>query len=215
MKPRNYGNENTSAGAAWVDRFLVPRLRSRFVGNKRISCLQIAPDDDTEAQRLRELGHSCATTHSNELPALPFLDSSHDFIFTGRFTVLARERDARIAFAKELHRVLRPGGSLLLVLGNRRCVIDLTKNGALIHGPGSKCTLSFGESHEILVQKAEFNSLTPLNVSSHFGWNSIPVFARWMGGVLDAYWRFLATPERRWIYTSPLNPTFVLWLNKD
>src|SRR5262245_52873199 len=134
MGSKNQDSEMISPGAAWVDRFLMPRLQSRFANGENILCLQIAPDDEMEAQRLRESGHSCEVSCLSGSTALPFPDSSYDFAFTGRFPVLATDREARVAFAKELHRVLRPGGSLLLVLGNRRCAIDLTRNGPLIHG---------------------------------------------------------------------------------
>lgn len=215
MESKKHGDGTISAGAAWVERFLLPRLESRFSSDNGISCLQIAPDDETEAQRLRVSGHSCDISGPRETLTLPFPDSSYDFIFTGRFPVLALDDETRISFAKELYRVLRRGGSLLLVLGNRTCPVDLTRNGPLVHGPHAQRTLSFQEARDVLVRNAGFTSVAPQSIFRHFGWGSLPASARWLGGALDAYWRLIVTPERLWLYTSPLNPTLILWLNKD
>ena len=216
MRLEKESDGTMSGGAAWIERFLLPRLHSRFPADgSSISCLQIAPDDETEAQMLRELGYRCELCDPGNVRALSYPDSSFDFVFTGRFPVLAPNPESKVVLARELHRILRPAGSLLLVFGNRRCPIDLTRNGPLIHGPTSRSTLQFSEASEILIEQAGFSSMVPQNVAGHFGWGSIPSLARPFGKILDAYWRVIGTPERRWLYTSLLNPTLILWLNKD
>lgn len=215
MRREKESNRTMSARAAWVERFLSPRLQSRFPGGRSLSCLQIAPDDETEARRLRELGHRCELCDLKTAATLPYPDSGYDFVFTGRFPILAPDTESRVIFAKELYRILRPGGSLLLVFGNKSCPVDLTKNGPLIHGFRSQMTLSFEEAFGILGQQGAFSSIVPQSIAGHFGWGSIPSWARPFGAILDAYWRFVITPDRRWLYTSLLNPTLILWLNKD
>jgi len=204
-----------SAGRAWIDGYLLPHLQRRFPGAERLACLQLAPDDATEAERLRELGHTCEMVDITEKPLLAAADASYDFIFTGRFPLLARDFETRVLLAGELFRVLRKGGSLLLALGNRFCPLDLSRNGGLIHGPRATTCLSLSEANEILVKQARFTALVPLQVAGHFGWNSLPAPIRPLGRVLDFFWRHVTTPSRRWLYGSPLNPTLLLWLNKD
>lgn len=204
-----------SAGAAWVERFLRPHLQRRFRDTRAISCLQIAPDDATEAEQLCRYGHSCEMVELGEELTLSFPEEIFDFAFTGRFPLLAPDAETRLAFAKELHRVLRKGGSLLLVVGNQWSPVDLTRNGPLLHAPGSHNCLSLRSAEGLFLRQAGFTSIAALAVQEHFGWGSLPGFVRPFGRLLDLHWRFLATPARRWLYSSPLNPTLILWLNKE
>lgn len=197
-------------GAAWVRRFLLPYLSRRFPNADSISCLQIAPDDETEAHTLNQSGYRCAMAVPTATMELSFPDSSYDFIFTGRFPVLAHDRQAKIAFAKELRRILHRGGSLFLAVGNRHCPVDLTRNGPFLHGPWSGRCLSLHEARDILVREAGFEAVIPISVHHHFGWGSLPAAFRSLGMILDAHWRTVATPSRSWVYASPLNPTLLL-----
>jgi hypothetical protein len=208
------GTEKTSAGAAWIERFLLPRLLERFGPVRRLDCLQIG-EDLAETMRLRELGHHCEMTVLNSPLAIPVSSARFDFAFTGRFPVLARQKVERIEFAKELFRILRPGGSLLLVFGNRWCPLDLSRNGPLLHGPQAVSCLSAAEAKEIFTQGAGFSGIRFLSVNGHFGWNRLPRWLRPLGHFADCYWRFVVTPARQWIYTSFCNPTLILWINKD
>ena len=207
--------EAMTAGAAWVSRFLLPRLNRRFPTSSSISCLQLWPDDPTETQHLEKSGHRCEMLEPKAGGKLARPDSSCDFIFTGQFTLRAPDRTARIALAKEFNRVLRSGGSLLLAMGNRACPVDLTRNGPRFHGPGAPSCLSLREAREILLEQAGFATLEPLGAYGHFGWGSLPGVFRPFGKVLDAYWRLLMSPSLKGLYGSPLNPTLLLWLNKN
>ena len=205
---------NTTPGAAWVKRFLQPLLVRHFPTDKAVSCAQVAATDPSEAEELRALGHACELLEPTASLRLEARDASFDFAFTGRFPVLAAEPPARVRLARELHRVLRRGGALLLVSGNRHCPLDLTRNGPLLHSPGAQQGLSSREVGTILVKEGGFANVRPLSVCGHFGWNRLNGSQRWVGRVLDAYWHRLATPSRKWLYFSPLNPTLVLWLVK-
>ncbi|MDR5729773.1 MAG: class I SAM-dependent methyltransferase [Terriglobia bacterium] len=110
--------DGPSAGVAWVNRFLVPQLTQHFPKAPAVACLQVSPDDSSETERLRQLGHSCEMTESNAAMNLSFPDSSWDFVFSGRFPSRAPDRAARIALAGEMYRVLRSGGAVLLAPTN-------------------------------------------------------------------------------------------------
>jgi SAM-dependent methyltransferase len=206
--------ESTSKGAAWVDRFLAPLLSRNFSNARALECLQVAADDDTEAVRLRELGHRCEMTEPGPDHTLRFPDASYDFVFTGRFTLRASDRESRATLAREFFRVLREGGAVLLLVGNRWCPLDLSRNGPLLHSPWSRACLAYRECTELFVREAGFRAATPISMHRHFGWASLTAFLRPLGNLLDAHWRYVATPSRKWLYSSPLNPTFLLWLNK-
>jgi SAM-dependent methyltransferase len=208
------GSEKSSAGAAWIDRFLVPRLLERFEPGRRLHCLQIG-EDFTETRRLRELGHHCEMIALGSAVKVPVSSGSFDLVFTGRFPVFARQKQERIELARELFRILRPGGSLLLVFGNRLCPLDLSRNGPLLHGPQTTSCLSAAESQEIFMEAAGFSEIRFLGVDGHFGWNRLPRWLRPLGHFADGYWRFVVTPARRRLYTSFFNPTLILWINKD
>ena len=119
-----------------------------------------------------------------------------------------------VILARELYRVLRPGGALLLVIGNRLCPVDLTRNGPLLHLSGARQCLRLSEVLTIFITQAGFENLKPLNLCGHYGWNQLPRSLRWAGKVIEAYWRWLAVPSRNWFYFGPLNPTLALWLNR-
>jgi hypothetical protein len=205
---------NKTPGAAWVTRFLQPLLAQHFSNNGAISCLQLAAGDPTEAEQLVALGHRCELIEASSSLKLTAPDATYDFAFTGRFPLLADETKDRVVLARELHRVLRPGGALLLVFGNLLCPIDLTRNGPLLHLPGARQCLRLSEVLKIFISQAGFESLKPLSVCGHYGWNQLPGSLRWAGKLMDAYWRWLAVPSRNWFYFGPLNPTLALWLNK-
>ena len=201
-------------GAAWVSRFLRPLLARGLPQGSPLRCLQVAGADTTEAEQLCALGHSCDILPAGTGSRLKVPDAAYDFAFTGRFPVLAADEAHRVALAREFCRVLRPGGALLLVFGNRLCPVDLTRNGPLLHGPGVAQCLSLGEVRRIFLERSGFAQFRPLSVYGHYGWNQLPALLRPAGTVLDAYWRWIATPDRRWLYFSLLNPTLALWLNK-
>ncbi len=202
-------------GAAWVDRFLGPLLRKYFPGETSVACLQIAATDTTEAEQLRALGHKCDLMETTPTMALNVPDANYAFAFTGRFPTVAAGDSARITLARELKRVLRPGGALLLVCANRNCPVDLTRNGPLFHSLRARHCLSLGDAKRIFLNEGGFRSFEPLNVCGHQGWNQLPVWLRWVGKMMDNYWRWLATPSRSRFYFGPLNPTLALWLKKD
>ena len=71
-----------------------------------------------------------------------------------------------------------------------------------------------GEMEAGFVGEKRFSSMQPLPISRHFGWDRLGALARPLGRVLETYFRLVADPRRRWLYESPLNPVFILWLQK-
>lgn len=201
-------------GTAWIRRFLQPHLAQWFPENRPLSCLQISPDDSTEAEELQRIGHRCVMIERTDTLPLSFHSETFDLVFTGRFPVLAKDLAERFALAKELYRVLRIGGSLVVVVGNRLCPLDLSRNGPLLHGRSSASCLSLLDVEDIFITKAKFLCIQPLSVCQHFGWNSISRLIRPLGTGLDLYWRWVATPQRKSVYFSGLNPTLILRLKK-
>jgi hypothetical protein len=206
--------EKIPGGAAWVDRFLRPLLAQHFPPGRSLACLQVSPEDPSEAIRLRELGHRCEMTEPGARHTLAMAEGSCDFVFTGRFAQRAPDRAARLTLAREFFRVLREGGALLVLVGNRWCPLDLSRNGPLLHGPWTRTALSYGQCVALFVGEAGFAAARPLGLSGHFGWASLPRVLRPLGWLLDRHWQWLATPDRRWLYAGPLNPALLLWLTK-
>jgi SAM-dependent methyltransferase len=222
--------ETGSAGARWVERFLVPHLRQHFgTRGSGLACLQIDPDDEDEAERLRREGHTCDVILSDaarlrelrwvvapvvgDPGRLPVADASWDFILTGRLGAIAPDRARRERFARELARICRLGGAFLTAVGNRRCPVDLTGNAPRLHGPASPTLVTLAEAEE-LFGRAGFRRVRPLSVAGHFGFRRLRGPARLVGSALDAYWRSCATPGRRRWYTGVLNPVLMLWVER-
>jgi hypothetical protein len=205
---------SSAGGTAWVRRFLQPLLDQKFSRGRRLACLQLAGDDATEAEELRRLGHTCVMGDPDAGGILPFPGGSYDFLFTGHFTQRALDTRARAMLAGECFRVLRVGGAFLVLMGNRWCPIDLSRNGPLLHGPWSLTCLGYHECERLFVQRAGFAVMEPLGLAGHFAWGRLPRCLRPLGRMLDLHWQFLATPARKWLYSSPGNPTFLLWLTK-
>lgn len=205
--------EPPSAGEAWVQRFLLPLLNCRLPAQTSLRCLQLWPDDETEARALEASGHRCQMIEPASLARLGIDSEVFDFVFTGRFSSRATSHDSRVSLAQEIARILCPGGAFLTVLGNRYCPIDLTRNGPFIHGPGAATALSVKEARKLFLRADGFDNMDLVSPAGHFAWRRAPAL-RPAGGVLEAFWKMAATPSRKWLLESPLNPTLILWLTR-
>jgi hypothetical protein len=187
--------ERNNPGATWIHRFLVPQLNQGFPKATSLDCLQLWADDQTEAEELERLGHRCTMRTDLECES-----ESFDFTFTGRFSARAKDQASRIQLAGEMHRILKPGGAALLVMKNRLCPIDLSRNG-----PGSGITL-----REARAVFAQFNSVRVLSPMGHFAWKRAPRPIRPLGRVLEGFWKIAEV--RPSLFNSVFNPTLILWL---
>jgi len=197
-----------------------PLLESHFgpraAGGLR--CLHLGAPDDDESSALRERGHRSISVPSEEAAhaqgrwskwtviasgeRLPFAPESFDFIFTNAFGVFARDAGEGRQYARQLGGLVRPGGALLVSIGNRLSPVDLCRS------PGAKASLrdlelAFGES---------WNQIRWLSAEGYFGWSKIPAPLRPLLALLKPYLRWVSGTNRRWLYGGPLNSFFILWV---
>ena len=221
-----------SAGERWVERYLLPIVnhRLRRDGTRSLTCLQIEPDDETEAIRLRRDGHRCdillldaARAEGCDWQERPLVRDSiaalhargaYDLVLTGYFGRLGRNRAGRLELAHQLHAACRGGGAFLTAIGNRRCPVDLTGNASRLHGPSCDSLVTLREMERIFVGAAGFAAVQPLTLAGHFGMSRARGLLAPAAWLMAAHWRWVAVPERRWLYASPLNPVLMLWIQK-
>lgn len=220
-----------SAGSLWVHRYLVPLLRARAAAlPPPLACLQLWADDDDEASALRRLGHRCtvfmprgaalegvrwraAPVVGDAAARLPFDDGAFDFVFSGAFARLAHGTHARVALARELCRVVRPGGAILLCIGNRYCPVDIHSREALLHGPWHPEKMSLAEVEAAFAPAAPAR-IERLSLDGQFGWARARGPLRLAVGLAARALHVVSDPRRRAIYASPLNPVLMLCLTR-
>jgi SAM-dependent methyltransferase len=144
---------------------------------------------------------------------LPFPDASFDLVFSSAFGRLAQSSTQRDGLAKELARVLRPGGAALLAIGNRWCPIDMQDRAAFVHGPWHPEKAGLRELEKHLLS-AGFKGVERLSLKGHFGWARVPKLLRPVVLMISATLAWTSHPRRRWIYASPLNTMFMLWISR-
>lgn len=221
------------AGAAWVERFLRPLLEKHMdrLGRSRLTCLQIQPDDEDEAERLRYLGHDCTVglwrpgEYGNRkwvrTPAtvdpyrLPFPEGQFDLVFTGALGRIAPAGSARSALGRELARVCTAGGLVLAGVGNRYCPVDLSTPHDRLHSPFHPEKFSFGELRDMLVAEEAFASIHPLSLERHFGFGKMPRHLLFFAGAVAAWLRWSSNPEVLNRYAGPLNPVLMIVAEKS
>ena len=231
-KSDNATHSKNTAGARWVERYLLPLIYQRFSYAKSspLICLQIEPDDEDEAMRLRQEGHECNILLSrserlgerkwHEMPLvcdpsqIPSESERYDLVLTGRFGRIAATRKRQISVARELARICKKSGAFLTTIGNRRCPIDFTGNANRLHGLHCKFVLTFEEMAQIFIQESGFSEICPLNISNHFAMNAVRGPAKMFAWSLKSYWKWIAIPEHRWLYASCLNPVLILWIER-
>lgn len=222
---------SSTAGGSWVDRFLAPLLREHLIPSHRpLDCLQLWGEDDDEAARLRALGHTCVVTMPASAPLppchwyqppvvtdlrarLPFADGSFDFLFTGAIGRLTHDAASRTALAREFDRLVRPGGAMLISVGNRLCPVDLQDRKAFLHGPRHPARTGLDDMERAFVT-AGLPVPQRLSVRGHFRWSRVPRPLQGLAGLLDAYLGWASAPLHRGRYGSALNPVLMLWVRK-
>ncbi len=230
-------DQNPTPGVLWVERFLLPLLQKQMThaNSHQLCCLQIEPIDSLdcleETKRIRQQGHLCdvalykdpgATPTSvpndvqviDDLTQLPLDSARYDLILCGRFGKMTRDKSLRLPFANELARVCKPRGAFLATFGNRHCPIDLSGNSSLLHGPASPSLLSIREAKNLFLDQSGFSSAQSINLYGHFGWSKVSGIGTIVAKTLDIFWRWCATPQHPWLYASPVNPCFMLWINR-
>lgn len=215
-----------------MDRFLLPILQRQCarVGTPTLRCLQIQPDDEDEAERVRALGHTCAIAlwrpeeydgrewHRFPVVAdpfrLPFKSQQFDLIFTGALGPIAAAAPDRRALGRELARVCAESGGFLSAVGNRYCPIDLTSSRGRIHGPRHPEKFSVGDLRHLLLAEDAFPTLQLLSVSGHFGFSKIRGPLRSAVAAIRTWTEWASDPKVMWRYAGPLNPTLMVLAQK-
>lgn len=211
-------------GAAWVDRYLVPRLAEQMPTRSLtgLRVLQLDPDDADEAQRCAELGASVTLAALDPLAfdtdAFPVfsLDPNHpifapdaafDLILTGHLERLASRWSSPEALLRECARICAPGGGMVTQLSTR-CPINLTGDAPLLAFPRRASPVS------LRALERAFGAAIILPVRGHFGWRSSGIARRAIGAALDAWWRWCAAPHHPRICTSAANPVLLVWASR-
>lgn len=207
-----------SPGAMWVERFLLPLLEARMPG-AGLSCLKIEPIGDTdardEAERLNRAGHRCDVVlcdNDFDLTRLPFASNCYDLVLNGCFGRMTPAPILRTGFARELARITKTKGALLLGIGNRICPLDISGNAARLHSPSSPTLLTLREAEGVFVSEAGYTAVQLINLQGNFGWTKATGLSRIIAVLLETYWRYVVTAKRRWLYQSPFNPYLLLWI---
>lgn len=191
-------------------------------------CLQLGPDDDEEAQRLRERGHACAVLIGewdpyqrwdwHESPVLadwrrmPWRDATFDLIFSPWFGRLAAGPEEVGEVARRLYAALKPGGGMLLSMSNRWCPLDLIDKR--IQAPGTGIPVRLGLADVERAFRGTGARIDRKNVRGHFRWGRLPRSLAWLGPALNLYLGAVSSTWLRPLYASPLNPVLMIWTEK-
>jgi hypothetical protein len=201
-------------GPRWVHGYFMPNLRRLGMADRPLRILSLWPDDASEAEELQRLGHLCELAEIKPDRPSPWTEDTFDVVMTGRLPKITVSATDRRWAVQIIHAALRPGGGLLVAVGNRLCPVDLSRNAPLLHGPFNRNCMSWREVERLFLQPSgPFNAVQPLPVDGHFGWHRLGR-VNFLGFLLEAYWKHVVTPSRRCLYTSPLNPIFMLWISK-
>lgn len=223
----NYTAAN--AGARWVHRFLMPLL-TQHPGTRKppgTKFLQISPDNEEEAVELKRLGYECQividrtsaaewreTPVCASLSSLPFADGSFDFVISGAFGPLTEIAGKRESAAREITRVCRHGGAILLTGANRFCPVGLTPATPRLHGPSAPGLVSVAEFQRLFVETGRCRRMRRLSVANLFGYGTLEGGAKLLGPPLRRYLRWSSAPDRPRRYAGWLNPALALWIER-
>jgi hypothetical protein len=221
-----------STGRRWVEEYLLPRIAQQRGKSLMLELviLQVDPDDESEAERLRQEGHTCDVVLTDPGPwrrttwqkapvyanaaALPFDAGRYHLVISGKFGRLAKNVDERCSVAREWARVLQPNGAVLLTIGNRASPLDLSGHACLMHTPWCHALVTLLDIERMFIGQAGFRAVQRLSLSGHFGWTSCSGALKFIARGLEAYLAWSSYPSRRWIYEGPLNPMLSLWITR-
>jgi SAM-dependent methyltransferase len=136
-------------------------LKQMFPASKGLILDVFDPAETTEPSiaQARAARRSPLPAQRADLRALPFREAELDAVFLIFAAHEIRKRESRFAFFKELHRVLKPGGLLLLVEHLRDFKNFLAFGPGFIHFQPRSAWLTAAEGAAFMIEK-EF-ALTP------------------------------------------------------
>ena len=167
--------------------------------------------------------------------AAPFATASFDVVKTdcllphvgveGDTTHVAADyREQRLAVARELTRILRPGGLLIMANPNRLCPIDLFHKGQMrnarslgrLHSPRERFLLAFRDYRELFVDACGCAGIETLPIAGYWNFGTLsrhPV-RRLLVPIVRAYFALLSLPGLGPLRRSPLNPWLMVAVRK-
>jgi SAM-dependent methyltransferase len=222
----------------WSDRVRPSRLLSVGCGigidvdllaANRFECVGIDCGNRTDFWRRRE--HPERLLLANGMH-LPFEDASFDGVFCGcvfphvgvgddTYEVTPEYQEDRQRLAREMTRVLRPGGKILVSSPNRRCPFDLFHDRAegsyrpRVNSPSSPFLLSHAD-HRSLFQAAGCTTTRLQPVHQYWGFlrSQHSLKGRMAGALPQFVFWLVSQPGARWLLNSPLNPWLVVLAEK-
>ncbi|HKY23375.1 MAG TPA: class I SAM-dependent methyltransferase [Vicinamibacterales bacterium] len=160
---------------------------------------------------------------------LPFADGTFDVAFSG--CVLAHIgvvgdtwettpacAEERLQFCREIARVVRPGGSILLSGANRACPADLFHRDhgywPRLHGPKEPFLIAFADYEHYFVEQCGCRSVTALSSEGYWGFNKLTRSAagRLLAAVISMHMTIVS--RVRPLRTSFLNPWLIVRVEK-
>ena len=167
--------------------------------------------------------------------AVPFATGSFDVVKTdcllphvgvaGDTTrVVPTYGEQRLAVARELTRVVRPGGLLIMANPNRLCPIDLFHKGQMkggrglgrFHSPRERFLLAFEDYRHLFVESCCCAAIETLPIAHYWNFSTMSThpLRRHLVPLLKAYFALLSVPALPALRRSPLNPWLMVAVTK-
>jgi len=128
--------------------------------------------------------------------------------------------EARERFAREVARVVRPGGAIVLSTPNKRFPADFfhstNRFGVRWHSPGEDFSVSFGELRRLFVEGAGCRSIRHLSLHRAFVFRRSRehLWGRVLAPVADVAFRALGTSPMQPVARSPINPFLMVLVTR-
>lgn len=165
--------------------------------------------------------------------ALPFADTTFDLVTAGCLlphvgvigdttAVVADYREQRNQVAREMVRVVKPGGYIVVASPNRPCPLDMwhlhhNPGGVVrLHSPGERFLCSFDDYAELFVRGAGCRSIETLPLEPYFSFRQKArhPWQRFLVGPVQLYFRLLSSRAGAWLRPTALNPWLVVLVRR-
>jgi SAM-dependent methyltransferase len=126
----------------------------------------------------------------------------------------------RVRFAREVARVTRPGGAIILSTPNKLFPADFfhspNRHGVRWHSPREAFSVSFGELERLFVGEAGCRAIRPLGLSGAFVFRRSRehLWGRALAPVARVAFRALEWPPLAALARSPLNPFLIVLVTR-